>query len=67
MANTAIQVNLNDEDRERLDAYRRAQTDPPTRAIAARRLLCEALIREVGKDQSRSITIDGVEAAVAAE
>jgi len=53
MANTAIQVNLKDEDRERLDAYRRAQADPPTRAIAARRLLCEALIREVGRDRAR--------------
>lgn len=62
MANTAIQVNLKDEDRERLDAYRRAQADPPPRAIAARRLLCEALIREAGEDQSRLHAINGVQA-----
>jgi hypothetical protein len=54
MAVTAIQVRLQDEERERLDAYRRAQADPPTRAIAAQRLLRDALIREVGEDRARS-------------
>jgi hypothetical protein len=52
MAITAIQVRLLDDERERLDAYRRAQADPPTRAIAAKRLLCKALIGEVGAAQA---------------
>jgi len=43
MAFIAIQVRLEDEERERLDAYRRAHADPPSRAVAAKRLLRDAL------------------------
>jgi len=40
---TAVQLRLDDDERERLDAYRRAHTDPPSRALAAKRLFREAL------------------------
>jgi hypothetical protein len=40
---TPVQVRLPDEERNALDQYRRAQQNPPSRARAARELICLAL------------------------
>jgi hypothetical protein len=42
-AGTAVQVRLPDSDREALDAYRRQQSNPPSRGQAARDLIRHAL------------------------
>jgi hypothetical protein len=44
MAFVAVQLRLEDEDREVLDAFRRSYADPPSRAIAAKRLFRKALL-----------------------
>lgn len=57
MAGYAIQVRLNEAQCERLDAWRRAHTDPPSRAKAANALLDEALntfIEDALVEQSRA-------------
>ncbi|MDR3420137.1 MAG: hypothetical protein P4L80_02665 [Xanthobacteraceae bacterium] len=40
---TPIQVRLPDEERDALDAYRREQQNPPSRAKAAREIIRRAL------------------------
>jgi hypothetical protein len=40
---TPIQLRLPDEERDALDAYRREQQNPPSRAQAAREILRRAL------------------------
>jgi hypothetical protein len=40
---TPIQVRLPDEERDALDAFRREQQNPPSRAQAARQLIRRAL------------------------
>jgi hypothetical protein len=40
---TPIQIRLPDEERDALDAYRREQQNPPSRAQAAREILRRAL------------------------
>jgi hypothetical protein len=51
-AGTAIQVRLPDEDREALDAWRRQQPNPPSRAQAVRALFRDALGLRLGEEPS---------------
>jgi hypothetical protein len=43
---TAVQVRLLDNELDALDTYRRGQQNPPSRAQAARELLCRAISSE---------------------
>jgi hypothetical protein len=40
---TLVQIRFRDDERDLLDTYRRQQTNPPSRAQAARELVCRAL------------------------
>jgi hypothetical protein len=40
---TFVQIRFRDDERDLLDTYRRQQTNPPSRAQAARELVCRAL------------------------
>lgn len=43
LAVTPIQIRLPDDERDALDAFRRQKPNPPSRAKAARELICRAL------------------------
>jgi len=53
-AGTPVQVRLQDDEREALDRYRRGQTNPPSRAAAARDLIRRAL-SDLAKPADESI------------
>jgi hypothetical protein len=46
----AVQVSLTDLQRDRIDAFRRAHADPPTRAVAIQRLLDQAISKFIDDD-----------------
>lgn len=51
---TAIQLRLRDDERDLLDAYRREQQNPPSRAQAARELIHLALRERQGSSEARA-------------
>jgi hypothetical protein len=50
---TPIQIRLQDEEREALDQYRRQQSNPPSRASAARELIRYGLNQRAGEHGKR--------------
>jgi hypothetical protein len=55
-AATPVQVRLFDEERNALDKYRREHLNPPSRARAARQLICWALSEHTGSASSEADT-----------
>ena len=53
-AGTPVQLRLQENDRDLLDQYRREQSNPPSRAQAARELMLRALVDRMSDAQSAS-------------
>jgi hypothetical protein len=67
MPNIPIQVRLPNEECEALDAYRREQRNPPSRAQAARALISRALGSTIGRQLGEpKSTVTALTAAVGA-
>ena len=46
----AVQISITDLQKDRVDAFRRAHADPPTRAVAIQRLLDQAINKFIDDD-----------------